>query len=202
MQILRKLLNLKKALAVLGWAILASAGVIYLDRYESLPGATIDSPAFMSASELHKNAKNLPTLLVFAHPQCPCTWATIHELEQLVAHAHGLIEVRMLFLQPANEPRDWVESALWQQAVKIPGVIVSDINEKQLERFGEVTSGQTMLYDPSGNLIFSGGITDGRGHEGDNPGRSSIENYLLTNSISVHQTPVYGCALMASEKKL
>ncbi len=197
-----KTINFKILVALLVWSIVVGVGLVYLNEYSVRPGATADSPAFISPNDLHKNAKNLPTVLVFAHPQCPCTRATIHELEQLVAHSQGLVEVRVLFLQPQSEPREWVESSLWQQTSKIPDVNISTINEKELEQFGEVTSGQTMLYDVAGNLVFSGGITDSRGHEGDNIGRSVIEGYLRGNEISIRQTPVFGCALTASEKKL
>ena len=35
---------------------------------------------------------------------------------------------------------------------------------------GATTSGHVLLYDAGGVLRFAGGITDGRGHEGDNAG--------------------------------
>ena len=197
-----KTINLKVAAALLMWSVTVVTGLVYLNKYSLRPGTTAISPAFIPERDLYKKNKNLPTLIVFAHPQCPCTRATVRELEQLVAHSQGLVEVRVLFLQPTNELREWVESSLWQQTSKIPHVSVAAIGETELEQFGEVTSGQVMLYDIEGRLIFSGGITDGRGHEGFNAGRSAIEGYLHGNQISIRQTPVFGCALTASEKNL
>ena len=68
-----------------------------------------------------------------------------------------------------------------------------------------ITSGQTLLYDTKGHLVFSGGITGGRGHEGDNTGRESIEKYLQTGKTIVshkkaweRQTRVYERCLRVS----
>ena len=41
------------------------------------------------------------------------------------------------------------------------------------QRFGAETSGQTLLYDRDGRLLFSGGTTGSRGHDGDNAGFAS-----------------------------
>ena len=39
---------------------------------------------------------------------------------------------------------------------------------------GATTSGQVMVYAVGGKLLFGGGITDGRGHEGDNAGSEAV----------------------------
>ena len=131
-----KTINLKIAASLIIWTTILVSGQFYLSEYETRPGATAVSPVFISAGEMHKRAKNLLTLLIFAHPQCPCTHATLRELERLVAHCQGLIGIRVLFLQPANEPREWVETGLWQQASKIGDVSVETIGDKDLECFG------------------------------------------------------------------
>ena len=64
-----------------------------------------------------------------------------------------------------------------------------------------MTSGQTALYDPAGNLLFQGGITETRGHAGDNTGCEAIESLVLhqnmttTPSTGPGETAVFGCSL-------
>jgi hypothetical protein len=52
------------------------------------------------------------------------------------------------------------------------------------------------LYAPTGKLLFSGGITASRGHEGDNVGRSAIVSFILNGHAPVNHTPVFGCSLL------
>lgn len=51
---------------------------------------------------------------------------------------------------------------------------MNDRDGAELSRFGFRTSGDTRLYAPDGALVFHGGITASRGHEGDNPGQSAV----------------------------
>jgi hypothetical protein len=104
----------------------------------------------------------------------------------------------VLFAKPPNLPRDWEQTDLWETAAAIPGVkVMRDDDGLEARRFHAATSGQTMLYDKKGNLLFSGGITGGRGHEGDNAGRSAIVSLLTTGKADDWETPVFGCALFA-----
>ena len=57
------------------------------------------------------------------------------------------------------------------------------------------TSGQTLLFDRDGDLIFSGGITGGRGHSGDNAGRDAIVSLVESGESTLDETPVFGCSL-------
>jgi hypothetical protein len=144
--------------------------------------------------------KKLPTLLLFAHPHCPCTRATLAELARLLAHHRGQANVHVLFYRPLTQPRAWVETALWQQAQKLPDVSVATVSELELLRCGVSTSGQALLYDSTGSLVFSGGITSARGHEGDNAGRSALGTYLATGKIPLAQTPVFGCSIIGADE--
>jgi hypothetical protein len=66
-------------------------------------------------------------------------------------------------------------------------------------QFHATTSGQTLLYSPAGSLMFSGGITAARGHEGDNVGESTIVALLTGKPTDVVRTPVFGCPIVESE---
>jgi hypothetical protein len=90
----------------------------------------------------------------------------------------------------------WERSELWSLADSIPGMtVLSDPDGQKSRAFGSETSGHVLLYDPAGELVFSGGVTAARAHEGDNRGRDAIRNFTNEGSILEKQTPVFGCAL-------
>ena len=104
--------------------------------------------------------------------------------------------VHVLFVKPEGFEEDWEKTDLWQSALMIPGVHVS-VDDKgiEAERFGSQTSGQAILYGADGQLLFSGGITAARGHEGDNEGRETIVALITTGAAERRETPVFGCPL-------
>jgi hypothetical protein len=74
--------------------------------------------------------------------------------------------------------------------------VLLDQDGREARRFHVVGSGHTLLFLPSGELLFSGGITGSRGHEGDNPGAEAIVDRLNYGHSAVAKTPVFGCALL------
>lgn len=118
------------------------------------------------------------------------------ELAQIMARSAGRVDAHVLFVQPANAPKNWLDGDLWRTARTIPGVKVQvDKQGHDAAAFGATTSGQVLVYDAAGTLRFSGGITDGRGHEGDNTGLLAILDLVRLGKSPVASTPVYGCSL-------
>jgi hypothetical protein len=116
---------------------------------------------------------------MLAHPKCPCTRASIGELAAIMAHCQGRLNAYVLFMKPEGFTEDWEKTDLWQSASQIPDVqVISDPSGEEARRFSAVTSGQTLLYDLKGELLFSGGITPSRGHSGDNAGKSAIVSII------------------------
>src|SRR5882724_1733252 len=121
---------------------------------------------------------------MFAHPRCPCTRATLGELELVMARCEGLLNAHVVFIRPDSTTEDWPRTGLWRRAAAIRGVTVhSDDAGLEARRFGVETSGHTLLYDRRGHLLFQGGITAARGHSGDNPGRSALVALLLHHPV-------------------
>jgi hypothetical protein len=186
-----------------GWPVIATwglaivAGMFGLARYQMTPGATPGAtPAHWPASATFPRARDRFTLIMTLHPMCSCSRASLHELEEVVARADGRIDARLLFIRPEGAPADWLDSSLCREARNTRGVnFTVDENGANAAAFGATTSGQVMLYDASGVLRFSGGITDGRGHEGDNAGQQAILELLKNGNANVASTPVYGCSL-------
>jgi hypothetical protein len=130
------------------------------------------------------------------HPRCPCSSASLYELSQLTSRAGPKIAAHVLFVQPPGAPVGWDDGELWNTANQISGVNVAvDRDAKDANIFGASTSGQVLLYDSAGKLRFSGGITDGRGHRGDNAGYLTILTLVRGEQTNVAATPVYGCSL-------
>src|SRR5207248_10565652 len=131
------------------------------------------------------------TLVMFAHPRCPCTRASIEELNRLLARCQGKLATRVLFFQPSNYPPEWSRGSLWKSAEAIPGVIAQrDLDGLEARRFGAETSGFVVLYSASGHLLFRGGITGSRGHAGDNTGMEAIISLVNGERAGNSQTPV------------
>lgn len=113
-----------------------------------------------------------------------------------MARSEGMVNAVVVFIKPAAFPDAWEQTDLWESAARIPGVnVMRDDEGIEARRFGSQTSGQTMLYAADGQLLFSGGITEGRGHSGENDGRNAIVSLLSTGSSGKTATSVYGCPL-------
>lgn len=185
-----------KALTVLVavWAIAIGLGVVWMADYAARPGKQGVFPQNIYVEQPSDESRQ-PLLFLFIHPHCACSKATLKELAALEMTAGEKVKISVYFYQPDEFAPDWSKTDLWYQAKSIPNVSVSNINDAGLRRFGAMTSGQALLYDSNGELVFSGGITINRGDEGFSNGRRIIQEYLLNNEISEYQTPVFGCAL-------
>jgi hypothetical protein len=137
---------------------------------------------------------------MFVHPMCPCSGASVEELSRLMARTDDALDVKVVAIAPKDAPRDWEDSTLVKSIRNIPGVeVVYDRSGEEAGRFGAMTSGHAALYDRSGTLMFSGGITASRGHAGANAGADAIVALVRNQADAAKhtrtQTPVYGCLL-------
>jgi hypothetical protein len=133
---------------------------------------------------------------MLTHPHCPCTRASIEELDQLMAHCQGRVKAYVVLMKPSGVANDWVETDLRTHAMRIPGVsVLVDEDGAETRRFRAETSGQVLLYGPDGRLLFSGGITGSRGHVGDNYGEAAMESLINSGAAANDHSPVFGCPL-------
>ena len=178
------------------WLFMVVAGLSVLWNYENTPGVAAQPPAAWPADSQIQRAPDRATLVMLVHPHCPCSRASMSELAKLMAHTQGRLTAYVLFLKPAGFSDDWEKTDLWRSAASIPGVnAIVDDEGNEARRFHAVTSGQTVLYDVTGRLVFSGGITGARGHAGDNAGRSAIVSLVNVGSADRAETFVFGCPL-------
>jgi hypothetical protein len=182
-------------LGVVWMAALAFGGRV-LFKYETTAGRVgLISANWPSVSVVPRQTDK-PTLLMLAHPHCPCTRASVGELAQVMAHAVGKVNAYVLFVKPPGAGADWDDTDLRRSAAAIPGVtVLTDDNGTEAARFGAETSGHTLVFDRNGTLVFSGGITASRGHAGANAGESAVLAVLSQQPIVGNRTPVFGCSL-------
>jgi hypothetical protein len=121
---------------------------------------------------------------------------------KIIGRARGKVRAYVVFLKPKYSGADWEDTDLRRDVAEIPGVtIVADVDGAEANRFGAETSGHTLLYDSGGRLLFTGGITDSRGHSGDNAGESAILALINNQSPAAGSTSVFGCALVDHARK-
>jgi len=167
-----------------------------MTRYDYTAGAAGQAPALWPTASGIQRAARGATLVMVAHPKCPCTRASLDELAALMAENHGTVTARVLFFRPEGTADDWAQTALWQAASAIPGVTVSsDVAGAEAKRFGGETSGDVLLYDAGGRLAFHGGVTATRGQAGTNAGQTALAALLHGTDPAQTRTPVFGCPL-------
>lgn len=179
----------------IGWIASIACGFAVFARYDNTPGRVGAVAAQWPAPGVALDQQR-PTLIMAAHPRCPCTRASIGELAQIMAQAEGKLSAYVLFVKPAGADEAWDQTDLWRSARQIPGVtVLEDRDGAMANKLGAATSGHTLLYSPDGRLLFNGGITVSRGHPGDNVGQSSIVALLGGGAAPRNETLVFGCAL-------
>jgi glyoxylase-like metal-dependent hydrolase (beta-lactamase superfamily II) len=119
-----------------------------------------------------------------------------------MARMKGKVDAYVLFLKPRQSGTEWEDTELRRSAAAIPSLtVLSDVDGVEARRFGAETSGHTILFDRDGRLLFSGGITEFRGHVGDSAGESAIESLVNGQAPAQTATSVFGCALANRSQK-
>jgi hypothetical protein len=188
----------KLALTACGalWLAGVGAGSKVLWDYQTTPGEPGSPPRQWPTASRIERLPGHATLLLVAHPQCPCSRATVDELSELVGQVGPRATVHVLMYKPREFPAGWERTDLWTSAARIPGVTVrTDEDGQEAARFGAATSGQAILYDAEGHLQFSGGITSTRGHRGKSAGYQRIVALANGWPADAATSPVFGCAM-------
>ena len=104
------------------------------------------------------------------------------------------VAVRVVF---GDDPAgDVTSSPTWSLAARVPGAArVRDPGGREARRFGATPSGLVLFFDAQGALRFRGGVTAGRGHEGDSAGADALEAALRGGPSAGAR--VFGCGLGA-----
>ncbi|CAD73292.1 MAG TPA: RedB [Rhodopirellula baltica] len=191
----------------MGWKIALSmlllpglVGMTQLVSYSSQPGDVGQSvpmllPHSLSSVQSFEDA-NQTTVLVFYHPHCPCTRATIRCMERMIASFTSQPTIIAYAFVPSGETDHWIESETTDKLRSFGNVsIVADHNAKACRQFDVATSGHVLVYNDS-KLSFSGGITPSRGHEGNCDSGVAFLHSVNGESEDRREWPVFGCAIV------
>ncbi len=190
---------MKKSLFILTcclWAAGLAWGFYKVYRYEFTPSPTnVSLKHWPLSSGINYDPKKF-NLVMTIHPKCPCTRASVAELEELLTKTDNRLKLLVLFYKPKGYSEDWYETDTFASIKRIPHAEIIIDEDGQLSKiFEATTSGQTFLFDKKGNLLFSGGITLSRGHMGDNLGKETIISLVKGGKSLTSQTPTFGCPL-------
>src|SRR5690349_6085353 len=83
------------------WLALVASGTRTLLNYENSPGAPANAPSLWPSNSRIARHESKFTLVMLAHPNCPCTRASLAELEILMAKLQGKLKAFVVFSKPA-----------------------------------------------------------------------------------------------------
>jgi hypothetical protein len=184
--------------AALVWCALFAAAWQRLYSYAYRPEAT-----GLSVTSWPQDATCAPSsgfrLVVFIHPLCPCTQATLQELDESLARMPEGVVVVVPVTAGLSES-DVAASRLLAAVRNMPRVRLHvDPAGEERRRFGARVSGEVFAFDDRGRRMFHGGLTPGRGHQGDAPGQRQLEELARGARHEACESPMFGCLLPGSE---
>jgi hypothetical protein len=186
-------------MAFLLWGVAVVTGFNEFVRYETTSGDTLAHKSHWPADSTLILTPGRFNIVMLAHPRCPCTRASLDELQELLARNGNKAVAHVLFWMPPDADEAWRQTDLWRRAAANPNVhLHADENGVEARRFGAATSGHVVVYDQTGRLQFSGGLTNARGRSGDSIGSAAIDQIIAGKSPPRTQTSVFGCRLFVS----
>lgn len=190
-----------QAFCLLIWLIIVIAGIMSLVVYSSSPGRSSRVGRFWPTGTSIKREQHQASLVLFLHPHCACSHASLNELARLLAECQTAVTVQTVLYCPAGKQEQWVYTNLSQHARRLSDVPpIIDHNGREAQQFGVTTSGHVLLFSPAGERIYSGGLTSSRSHEGNNRGRQAITRLLNGIPTNNSEYPVFGCEILASNQ--
>lgn len=185
---LKNRLEIIAALSI--WLPAVVFGFSSLQSYSTTPGNPGSPPLHWPKYSPIKQIEDRADILMFLHPQCSCSRATVSELEIVMAESKRRVSARVYFYLLENDAASWAAGDLWRTVSRIPGVHpFVDPGAAMAGTFGVFTSGQTLLYGTDGQLLFRGGITPFRGHSGENAGRTALTALLSIDARRINAHP-------------
>ena len=178
------------------WCAALVSGFALVHAQMSTPGDARPAPSAWPEDTSLSLDSDAPTILLFAHPRCPCTRATIRQLATTppdVRDSLTLVLSGPRLRTYENQPLATLANELLEAEIAL------DPTGAEARRFGAHTSGHIVVYSPSGQLLFSGGITPGRGHEGPTDALTAFTRALRDAEASTHPSLVYGCPIFSPD---
>ncbi|GMU38008.1 MAG: hypothetical protein KJ057_13430 [Phycisphaerae bacterium] len=182
------------------WATVLFFGGKRIVEYAARPGSSAAPDMYWPAGSRIAHPADRPALLMFLHPKCPCSRASLSNLERILSFGASRVRCTVVFVCPESVSESWRDSDLVGKCRVIAGLsVMFDDGGAEARRFGATTSGHVLMYDARGRLFFSGGLTPARGHEGDSSGMDAVRALISGATPVSVMTPVFGCPLFEPE---
>jgi hypothetical protein len=189
------------------WIAAIALGWVWLQRYDFAVNAPLPQGIVEQwpANSAIARQPGRPTVVLFMHPRCPCTRATLGELERMYTNIAGAAPVApdtiIVSTVPADADDAWLSTVTIERAQQLPEArLFVDRDGHEAARFGATTSGTVMVFDAAGHRQFAGGVTASRAHEGDNAGRDAVTQVLQGETSQLRELPAFGCRLCLPEE--
>jgi len=102
------------------WIVAVVVGWSVLTRYSNQASPRTTAPDLVIPAEVSQSAPY--RLLMFVHPRCPCSVASLRELARVMSRCPREVDATIHFYRPETAGDDWVHGNLWDSAMAIPGV--------------------------------------------------------------------------------
>lgn len=179
------------------WILCVIAAFTVINQYSTTAGVNSGLTRIPAGTAFEPQDK--PRLLVFLHPKCTCSKATMMELQSLLPDLKG-IDVTVLF-RNVSADKEWLSGELYESALKTKGLTVAiDDNGDEAKRFGAHTSGHTVLISTDKSIVFSGGLTPMRGHPGETEGKAFLRQWNQSRKPASLITEIFGCNIFKELK--
>lgn len=194
------------AAALIVWIAFAVAGWYGISAYglNGDPQATTSIVSQWPVDSTIVRLTERPTLVLFLHPKCPCSRATVGELERLplLIPSDALPDVCVVAAAPRATGDLWWSSPFLDRIARLPNArMVRDPGGVETDLFGARVSGTVLLFDSAGNRLYAGGVTMSRGHAGDNVGLQAVTKLLGDHRASVSPIPPLGCEMVREARQ-
>lgn len=178
------------AIGVGGFAMLNHA-------YSAGPAVEVDEQ--WPAGDTIPWTRSSPVVVMMVHPNCPCSVASMEQLDRLLAASPGRVEAFAVF-RSSTTPNQ--RGAVRRHAERIPGLrVIDDVNGRVASLFDARTSGETFMFGTDGALLFHGGLTPSRGHAGAGTGHDALLAILHGRTPAVSSAPAFGCSISSGGER-
>src|ERR1700722_19868585 len=97
---------------LLFWILGVTGGFAVVLNFQSGDGLVGTAPELWPPGTKLALDHERKTLIMFAHPKCPCTRASIEELNRLLARCSDRVTAQVWFFQPGGFPSEWAKGDL------------------------------------------------------------------------------------------
>ncbi len=182
------------AVSLVLWAVAVAVAVGALMTYGNRPGELGEPAPTWSLEALGEPATDRPTLVMFVHPKCPCTRASLEQVAKVQAARPHAFDLQFVIFVPTDEVGDWRNSDLIAFALRLaPEGVQFDSGGVLTKDAGARVSGTVAFYSTDGRLQFWGGVTPARGHQGPAAGLEAIRDLIDGNDAASRRAAVFGC---------